>query len=181
MSSMLSYWRRRSSSMACQRTGSTSAIDSCARPRDGEMVMGRPTPSSIPGPGSRRGSPLGCAGTSGLIFPRTPRPEPLSRRSTRRMVTDALHLTVPPLDAGARASLEQPALVIDLGRTDAAIHTRGDAMRARGVTLRPHAKTHKSLAVGRRQLDAGAVGLTVGTLGEAEVFAAGGFDDLFIA
>ena len=54
-------------------------------------------------------------------------------------------------------------------------------MRERGVALRPHAKTHKSLEFGRRQLRAGAVGLTVATIGEAEVFAAGGVDDLFIA
>ena len=43
---------------------------------------------------------------------------------------------------------------------------------AAGVALRPHAKTHKSLQVARMQLDAGAVGLTVAKLGEAEVFAA---------
>ena len=40
-------------------------------------------------------------------------------------------------------------------------------MAERGVALRPHAKTHKSLEVGRRQVAAGASGLTVGTLGEA--------------
>jgi D-serine deaminase-like pyridoxal phosphate-dependent protein len=51
----------------------------------------------------------------------------------------------------------------------------------RGVTLRPHAKTHKSIAVGRMQLAAGAVGLTVGTVGEAEVFARAGVEDLFLA
>ena len=50
-----------------------------------------------------------------------------------------------------------------------------------GLAFRPHAKTHKSLHVGRLQVAAGASGLTVGTLGEAEVFAAGGLDDLFIA
>ena len=54
-------------------------------------------------------------------------------------------------------------------------------MRERGVALRPHAKTHKSLAFARRQLAAGAVGLTVATIGEAEVFADGGVEDLFIA
>ena len=53
--------------------------------------------------------------------------------------------------------------------------------RALGVALRPHAKTHKSVRVGRLQLEAGAVGLTVATVGEAEVFAAGGCADLFIA
>jgi len=81
----------------------------------------------------------------------------------------------------ARAAIETPALVVDLARTDAAIERMAGLMHERGVALRPHAKTHKSLEVGHRQLDAGAAGLTVGTLGEAEVFAAGGVRDLFIA
>ncbi|MET1035536.1 MAG: alanine racemase [Arthrobacter sp.] len=51
----------------------------------------------------------------------------------------------------------------------------------RGMALRPHAKTHKSLDVARLQVAAGARGLTVATLGEAEVFARGGFGDLFVA
>ena len=57
----------------------------------------------------------------------------------------------------------------------------GDELGRRGIALRPHAKTHKSVALGRLQVDAGARGLTVGNLGEAEVFAAGGLDDLFVA
>ncbi|PWJ53859.1 D-serine deaminase, pyridoxal phosphate-dependent [Quadrisphaera granulorum] len=47
--------------------------------------------------------------------------------------------------------------------------------------MRPHAKTHKCLQLAQRQLAAGAVGLTVATVSEAEIFAAAGFDDLFIA
>jgi D-serine deaminase-like pyridoxal phosphate-dependent protein len=54
-------------------------------------------------------------------------------------------------------------------------------MDARGVRLRPHVKTHKSVALARVQMEAGAAGLTVGTLGEAEVFAAAGLTDLFLA
>ena len=50
-----------------------------------------------------------------------------------------------------------------------------------GLRLRPHAKTHKSPFVARRQLETGAVGLTVATLREAEVFAAAGVDDLVVA
>ena len=50
-----------------------------------------------------------------------------------------------------------------------------------GIALRPHAKTHKSVEIARRQLAAGASGLTVATIGEAEVFAAAGVTDLFIA
>ena len=44
-------------------------------------------------------------------------------------------------------------------------------LNERGIRLRPHAKTHKSVRIGRLQLEAGAAGLTVGTLGEAAVFA----------
>jgi D-serine deaminase-like pyridoxal phosphate-dependent protein len=52
---------------------------------------------------------------------------------------------------------------------------------AAGAALRPHAKTHKCLEVGRRQLAHGAVGLTVATLAEAEAFAADGCPSVFIA
>jgi D-serine deaminase-like pyridoxal phosphate-dependent protein len=57
------------------------------------------------------------------------------------------------------------------------------AERARraGVRLRPHAKTHKVVEIGRLQTAAGAAGLSVAKVGEAEVFAAAGFDDLFVA
>jgi D-serine deaminase-like pyridoxal phosphate-dependent protein len=89
--------------------------------------------------------------------------------------------TSPRLDPATAAAIDTPALVLDIDRLTAAIDGMAARMAERGVTLRPHAKTHKSLAVGRRQMTAGAVGLTVGTIGEAEVFAAGGLDDLFIA
>jgi D-serine deaminase-like pyridoxal phosphate-dependent protein len=85
------------------------------------------------------------------------------------------------LQAVARAGIETPAIVVDISRVEANVARMASAMRDRGVALRPHAKTHKSLEFGRRQLAAGAVGLTVATLGEAEVFADGGVDDLFIA
>lgn len=47
--------------------------------------------------------------------------------------------------------------------------------------VRPHVKTHKCVEIGRLQVDAGAVGITAGNVGEAEVFAAAGFDDIFLA
>ncbi|MEV5438506.1 alanine racemase [Streptomyces sp. NPDC052682] len=49
------------------------------------------------------------------------------------------------------------------------------------LDVRPHVKTHKCVEIGRRQLGAGAVGITAGNIGEAEVFAAAGFDDIFLA
>ena len=77
--------------------------------------------------------------------------------------------------------LDTPALVIDLDIVVRNAHRLGDALASRGIALRPHAKTHKSVALARIQLDAGAQGITVGNLGEAEVFAAGGIDDIFVA
>jgi D-serine deaminase-like pyridoxal phosphate-dependent protein len=50
-----------------------------------------------------------------------------------------------------------------------------------GLDARPHVKTHKCVEIGRLQLQAGAAGITAGNVGEAEVFAAAGFDDIFLA
>jgi D-serine deaminase-like pyridoxal phosphate-dependent protein len=49
------------------------------------------------------------------------------------------------------------------------------------LNVRPHVKTHKCVEIGRRQLAAGACGITAGNVGEAEVFASAGFDDIFLA
>ncbi|HEY2916589.1 MAG TPA: alanine racemase [Candidatus Limnocylindrales bacterium] len=77
--------------------------------------------------------------------------------------------------------IDTPALVIDLDIAEANTRRLVAHLAGHGVTLRPHAKTHKSLELGRGQLASGARGLTVGNLGEAEVFVAGGITDLFIA
>jgi D-serine deaminase-like pyridoxal phosphate-dependent protein len=74
-----------------------------------------------------------------------------------------------------------PALIVDLEVLDANITAMAAHARSHGLALRPHAKTHKSVQLARRQRAGGAAGLTVATLGEAEAFAAAGFDDLFIA
>lgn len=52
---------------------------------------------------------------------------------------------------------------------------------AHGLQVRPHVKTHKCLEIGRLQVEAGAVGITAGNVGEAEVFGGAGFDDIFLA
>jgi D-serine deaminase-like pyridoxal phosphate-dependent protein len=77
--------------------------------------------------------------------------------------------------------LATPAVLIDVAVLDRNIAAMGAAARAAGVRLRPHAKTHKLPEVGRRQLAAGASGLTLAKTSEAEVFADAGFDDLFLA
>jgi D-serine deaminase-like pyridoxal phosphate-dependent protein len=76
--------------------------------------------------------------------------------------------------------LDTPALLIDHDKTRSNI----DAMAAAipdGVALRPHAKTHKMPQIARMQLAAGSPGITVAKLGEAEVMAAAGIRNLFIA
>jgi D-serine deaminase-like pyridoxal phosphate-dependent protein len=74
-----------------------------------------------------------------------------------------------------------PAVLIDVDVLERNIARMAERARAAGVALRPHAKTHKLLEVGRRQLAAGARGLSQAKTSEAEVFAAAGFDDIFVA
>jgi D-serine deaminase-like pyridoxal phosphate-dependent protein len=88
-----------------------------------------------------------------------------------------LDLVAPPFPRG----VDTPCLYVDIDLLDRNIADMQAAMDARGVALRPHVKTHKSVAIARRQLAAGAAGLSVGTLGEAEVMADAGLMDLFVA
>ncbi|WP_231978175.1 alanine racemase [Streptomyces sp. TLI_053] len=71
--------------------------------------------------------------------------------------------------------------MVDLAALDGNIARMQAAARTGGFALRPHAKAHKCPQVARRQLAAGAEGLTVATLAEAEVFVAAGCEDLFVA
>lgn len=76
------------------------------------------------------------------------------------------------------AALRTPAVLIERPRLDANIRQMQAAATAAGIRLRPHAKTHKSPLVARRQIEAGAVGICCAKLGEAEVFAAAGISDI---
>jgi D-serine deaminase-like pyridoxal phosphate-dependent protein len=79
------------------------------------------------------------------------------------------------------ADLETPAVLVDLDLLERNVARMAAAAQRAGVRLRPHAKTHKCPEIGRMQLRAGAAGLSLAKVGEAEVFAAAGFEDLFIA
>ena len=56
-----------------------------------------------------------------------------------------------------------------------------DVASENGVALRPHVKTHKIPSIAREQVEAGAAGITVAKVSEAEVMADGGMEDIFIA
>ncbi len=74
--------------------------------------------------------------------------------------------------------LPTPALLLDLDVLDANLSRMAARAKVLGVELRPHAKTHKCVEIAERQVAAGAVGLTVSTLYEAEAFADHGFTDI---
>jgi D-serine deaminase-like pyridoxal phosphate-dependent protein len=74
-----------------------------------------------------------------------------------------------------------PYLRVDPVRLRHNIRRTAEHAAAAQVALRPHVKTHKCVEVARLQRDAGAAGITVATVGEAETFARHGFHDIFIA
>jgi D-serine deaminase-like pyridoxal phosphate-dependent protein len=76
--------------------------------------------------------------------------------------------------------LPTPALVIDLEIMERNIQTLAGYMKGRPVTFRPHGKAHKSPAIGKLQLAAGAKGLCAAKLGEADVLVRGGIKDVLI-
>jgi D-serine deaminase-like pyridoxal phosphate-dependent protein len=77
--------------------------------------------------------------------------------------------------------LSTPALAIDLDVLERNLDGMAKLCRRQGVGLRPHTKTHKTPEVSRMQLDRGAVGLTVAKVGEAEVMAGAGLDEILVA
>jgi D-serine deaminase-like pyridoxal phosphate-dependent protein len=77
--------------------------------------------------------------------------------------------------------IETPAVVVDADVLDGNIARTAALARERGLALRPHVKTHKIPEIAALQLAAGAVGLTVATIGEAEVFVDAGASDVFVA
>lgn len=81
---------------------------------------------------------------------------------------------------GSRFALNTPALIIDLDSLERNIEIMAGWCRDRNITLRPHTKTHKSVAIAKRQLAAGAVGICCAKLAEAEAMHAGGIDDILI-
>src|SRR5579871_3403338 len=81
---------------------------------------------------------------------------------------------------GSRAALDTPALIVDLGALERNIAAMAAFAAGAGLRLRPHAKTHKSVEIARRQIAAGAVGICCAKLGEAEALADGGIENLLI-
>lgn len=78
---------------------------------------------------------------------------------------------------GGREELSTPVLVVELDALERNIARMAQFASERGLALRPHVKTHKSVEIARLQRDAGAIGFCCAKLGEAEAMADGGITD----
>ncbi|MGH6779817.1 MAG: D-TA family PLP-dependent enzyme [Bradyrhizobium sp.] len=86
-----------------------------------------------------------------------------------------------PLAAKIARDYGTPCAVIDMDRVERNIARVQAACEAAGVANRPHIKTHKSPLLAKMQVAAGARGITCQKLGEAEVMAEAGIDDILIS
>jgi len=80
-----------------------------------------------------------------------------------------------------KTELDTPTLCIDVDLMERNLARMASFFASRPAKLRPHIKTHKSVAIAHRQLAAGAIGITCAKLGEAEAMAGGRVDDILIA
>jgi D-serine deaminase-like pyridoxal phosphate-dependent protein len=101
------------------------------------------------------------------------------------VTTEALPRPLPddvilPIEIGDER-IDTPAVLVDLDIVEANIARMAAFALRTGIALRPHVKTHKSLAMARRQLAAGAAGLAVATTSEALVMSRSGVEDLLLA
>jgi D-serine deaminase-like pyridoxal phosphate-dependent protein len=98
-----------------------------------------------------------------------------------------LRQTKPPLDDSLRqligqpvAAIDTPALVVDLDAMQRNLARMADFAKKHAIRWRAHAKMHKSSAIARLQVQAGAVGVCVQKTSEAEAMVAGGVHDVYI-
>lgn len=80
-----------------------------------------------------------------------------------------------------KKATQTPYLAIDISVLMANLERMQVHVDKAFISLRPHIKTHKIIELAKRQLALGAIGVTVATIGEAEVFAKKGIRDIFIA
>ena len=78
-------------------------------------------------------------------------------------------------------AIDTPGLVVDLDAMKRNLGRMAEFARKHGVRWRPHAKMHKSVALAKLQMHAGAVGVCVQKTSEAEAMVAGGIYDVYIS
>ncbi len=78
-------------------------------------------------------------------------------------------------------SLDTPAVLIDMDKLETNIKEISQAAAEAGIRLRPHVKIHQCPEIAKMQIAAGACGIEVGLIDQAEVMAEAGIDDIIIA
>lgn len=102
---------------------------------------------------------------------------PAAIRGSNRLPTEAAE----QLEVGqSKWELDTPALCVDLEALEANLVKLQETVRANGIASRPHAKTHKTPAIARLQLESGAVGICVAKVGEAEALLDHGIDRILM-
>jgi 3-hydroxy-D-aspartate aldolase len=84
------------------------------------------------------------------------------------------------LEGVTKADLVTPALILDLDLFEANVARMAAHAKSSKIALRPHGKTHKCVEIARRQIKAGAIGLSVATIREAEAMSAADIKGLLI-
>ncbi len=82
--------------------------------------------------------------------------------------------------AGGRWKIQTPALIVDLDVLERNIAAMAAHAKAKNIALRPHAKTHKSAEIAKRQIAAGALGICAAKLGEGEALADAGIESVLL-
>lgn len=84
------------------------------------------------------------------------------------------------IEGVTKADLPTPSLIVDLDALEHNIAAMAQHAQAAKIDLRPHAKTHKTPEIAKRQLAAGAIGVCAATIREAEALSAAGVGELLI-
>ena len=80
-----------------------------------------------------------------------------------------------------KSEIPTPALLLDMDAMEANLKRMAGFFSEGPTRLRPHYKNHKCVALAKRQLAHGAIGITCATLGEAEALARSGVESILIA
>lgn len=78
-------------------------------------------------------------------------------------------------------SLDTPAVLVDMDKLEANISEMSCLTAEAGVRLRPHVKVHECASIAKLQIEAGACGVDVGSIGQAEAMAEEGIDNILIS
>ncbi len=84
------------------------------------------------------------------------------------------------LSVHSKLEIPTPALLLDLDAFEGNLALMADRVRESGKQLRPHAKAHKCVEIARRQIAAGAIGVCVATVAEAELMSSAGIAGLLL-